>query len=109
MEAAELAIRTKLWVTHPCYGKYCDDGELQCGAVSPPIDFLRDDWLSLTSKIAKHSVEQVIAGVEEGKKIGRGEVVDSFLVAEIHSNPHSALKAFQKVLKEWHAKLKDGG
>lgn len=42
-------------------------------------------------------------------KAGIKVVVDSFIEAEIHSNPNSALKAFYKVLKEWHAKLKELG
>jgi hypothetical protein len=48
-------IRTKLWEKHPCSGKYSDDGELQCGAALPPIDFLRDDWNDLINAMAIHN------------------------------------------------------
>lgn len=46
------------------------------------------------------------AGEQQGIEKGRKEVVDSFLGAEIHSNPHSMLKAFNKILKAWQAFLK---
>jgi len=45
-------------------------------------------------------------GEQQGIEKGRKEVVDSFLGAEIHSNPHSMLKAFNKILKAWQAFLK---
>jgi len=66
----------------------------------------------------QHEREEYSEGFEAGKKVGfkageqqgiekgRKEVVDSFLGAEIHSNPHSMLKAFNKILKAWQAFLK---
>ena len=47
-------LRKKLWLKHSCTGKYGDDGEMQCGAVLPPIDFLRDEWETLLDKISVH-------------------------------------------------------
>jgi hypothetical protein len=70
VEAKELELRRRLWAAHPCSGKYSDDGELQCGAVLPPIDFLRDDLLDIAKKIALHSNYQAYEARKEGFKAG---------------------------------------
>jgi len=101
MKAEELEIRRRLWATHPCFGKYCDDGELQCGAFLPPIDFLRDDLLDIAKKIAKHSVEQVI----EARKAGIQGVVEwleeSCACFKPNEDGTSLIAGWQSQKEEW--------
>ncbi len=42
-------------------------------------------------------------------KAGIKEVVDSFIEAEIHSNPNTRRQKFEKVLKVWKERLKQAG
>lgn len=53
----ERKLRDLLWATHPCGGKYCDDGEIQCGRFLPPIDFLRDKPEDIETKIPLHNAQ----------------------------------------------------
>ena len=101
MEAKELEIRRGLWATHPCLGKYCDDGELQCGTFLPPIDFLRDDWLALAEKIAKHSSEQVIEARQEGSR----EVVEWVEHKGFNRDPTWLMISW----REWEVQLQEWG
>jgi len=50
----EQRFRQWLWETHPCQGKYGDDGELQCN-VLPPIDFKRDTLEDIAKGIYLHA------------------------------------------------------
>ena len=109
MEAIdELKLRERLWTTHPCFGKYCDDGELQCGRFLPPIDFLRDDLLDIAEKIAKHAVEQMTEYQQIGEKQGRKEVVEWLKSREVIPDVLGAVR-FYASRKEWQAKLKEWG
>lgn len=53
----ERKLRDLLWATHLCSGKYCDDGEIQCGVYLPPIDFLRDTPEEIEAKIPLHNAQ----------------------------------------------------
>ncbi len=53
----ERKLRDLLWATHPCNGKYNDDGEIQCGRFLPPIDFLRDKPEDIETKILLHNAQ----------------------------------------------------
>ncbi len=53
----ERKLRDLLWAAHPCPGKYCDDGELQCGCFLPTIDFLRDKPEDIEVKIPLHNAQ----------------------------------------------------
>jgi hypothetical protein len=57
----ENKLREILWATHPCQGKYGDDGELQCGACG--IDFKR---------MSPNKIEEIIIikGLKELAKQG---------------------------------------
>ena len=50
----EAKLRGLLWASHRCDGKYCDDGELQCGRFLPVIDFKRDSPEEIERKIPLH-------------------------------------------------------
>lgn len=41
MPSSDMQLRKLLFMSHPCLGRYGDDGEMQCGACR--IDFRRDD------------------------------------------------------------------
>lgn len=43
------------------------------------------------------------------RREGIKEVVDSFIEAEIHSNPDSIRQACMRILQGWHVKLKAWG
>ena len=58
-QKGEQRIRELLWATHPCEGKYWDDGELQCGRFLPPIDFKRDSWETIAQGIEKHTEQRI--------------------------------------------------
>jgi len=53
-EEEELKLRTLLWASHACSGKYADDGELQCNRFLPTIDFKRDSPEEIERKIILH-------------------------------------------------------
>ena len=56
-EQKDRKLRDLLWATHACSGKYCDDGELQCGYFLPTIDFLRDKPKDIEAKIPLHNAQ----------------------------------------------------
>lgn len=62
----EKEIRWKLWAAHPCFGKYGDDGELQCNRL-PPIDFKMDSFRDISAGITEHIRQDAIK--EVGKRI----------------------------------------
>ena len=53
-EEENLKLRALLWAGHACSGKYCDDGELQCGYFLPIIDFKRDSPEEIERKVTIH-------------------------------------------------------
>ena len=57
----ERKLRYLLWATHFCSGKYCDDGEIQCGAYLLPIDFLRDTPEDIETNMILHNLQRVEA------------------------------------------------
>jgi len=57
MSDEERKLRDLLWATHPCDGKYCDDGEIQCNRFFPVIDFLRDKPEDIEAKIPLHNAQ----------------------------------------------------
>lgn len=56
-EARERKLRDLLWAIHSCDGKYCDDGEIQCGRFLPTIDFLRDEPEDIETKMPLHNAQ----------------------------------------------------
>lgn len=57
-DSEEKKVRELLWQTHPCSGKYGDDGELQCSSYLPPIDFQRDTWIEIVNKSNNHFLQR---------------------------------------------------
>lgn len=49
-------LRQLLWGTHPCEGKYGDDGELQCNNLNCMIDFKRDSTGTIYQKLLKRGL-----------------------------------------------------
>ena len=58
IEAECQHLRQLLWATHPCQGKYGDDGELQCNRYVAPIDFKRDSVSEIERKIPIHNKDR---------------------------------------------------
>ncbi len=52
-------LRKMLWETHPCLGKYGDDGELQCGACL--IDFKRDSAEQIHARVMERGLKKLMA------------------------------------------------
>lgn len=59
----ELA-RVMLWETHPCEGKYGDDGELQCGACY--LDFKRQPIYEIRDRENRLGREKLARAREAG-------------------------------------------
>jgi len=59
IEQEELKLRWLLWASHPCSGKYGDDGELQCGCFLPTIDFKRDSAEEIERKVPLHNQQRL--------------------------------------------------
>ncbi len=69
-QPGEQRIRELLWATHPCEGKYGDDGELQCNRFFPLIDTSTkfnpdeirqqtiDETLAASESVCKDMIEQ---------------------------------------------------
>lgn len=78
-QSVERKLRDLLWATHACPGKYCDDGELQCGCFLPTIDFLRDIPEEIERKIPIHYAQLAKAqpeiSFEAGKKEERERII----------------------------------
>jgi hypothetical protein len=49
-------LRNLLWATHPCEGKYGDDGEMQCNNLNCMIDFKRDSVDDIQNKLIRKSL-----------------------------------------------------
>lgn len=49
LEKENLKLRYLLWASHPCKGKYGDDGEMQCGQCG--IDFRRNSPYDIEKRI----------------------------------------------------------
>jgi hypothetical protein len=66
-ELAELdrKLRYQLFASHPCDGKYGDDGEMQCNARTCMIDFKRDSLEAIESK----SIESAIVRADAISKL----------------------------------------
>ena len=56
---AIIPFRRLLFATHPCVGKYGDDGEMQCNACG--IDFLRDEAVDIHKRIVDRGL-RLLAG-----------------------------------------------
>ena len=54
-----LKLRELLWSTHPCQGKYGDDGELQCNATTCLIDFKRDTVQEIENKLTCKTMKEL--------------------------------------------------
>ena len=68
IRAENAFLRYLLWATHPCVGKYGDDGELQCNRFIPPIDFKRDAPVEIENKIILHNEERQALKESKGVK-----------------------------------------
>lgn len=53
-------LRELLWIRHGCSlgALYGDDGEMQCNACFPMLDFKRDSWERILDGISKHDASR---------------------------------------------------
>ena len=64
----ELILRRLLFAEHNCDGKYCDDGEMQCGACL--IDFWRDSAAEIERKTQERNHRRMLAW-HAGRQAGK--------------------------------------
>jgi hypothetical protein len=63
---AEALLRETLWHQHGCVGLYGDDGEMQCNAFRPPLDFKRDALDELRLGMGRHQQQREGAAEARG-------------------------------------------
>jgi hypothetical protein len=78
--------RELLFETHPCLGKYGDDGELQCGRCG--IDFARDDITRIGMIITAQNLRRLAAKAERCPAMLDGTNAQCAL-DEGHEGPHT--------------------
>lgn len=106
-EAAILALRSYLWISHGSLAPYGDDGEMQCScpAGGKPCDFLRDDLqhcinhhrtaIGKTANLVIQAEARIAELEEKGKALEFAAVNHQDLDAL-----HAARQAFTRVRKE---------
>ena len=95
-ELSNTRIREILWASHPCEGKYGDDGELQCNRFyghGNPIDFKRDSWSEIGKGLSRHTK----AMIEEAQAEVAREILED--VERLWPIPQSLKDKWLKVKK----------
>ncbi len=72
-QTQDFKLRELAFASHPCDGKYPDDGELQCNRFygkGDPIDFKRDSWEKIIKLSAIHNKLCKDEAIEQARKVG---------------------------------------